>query len=90
MAAPPPPVTQGVFAVDTDEGFTGSCYRCGKPGHRAAQWYSKSSGNGRGKRGFMVRVIVKRIVGLIIMMSERIKRRKRKITDNQHIDGRWY
>jgi hypothetical protein len=30
MAPPPPPVIQGVFAVDTDEGF---CYRYGKSGH---------------------------------------------------------
>jgi hypothetical protein len=33
MAHSPPLVTQGVFAVDTDEGFKGSCYCCEKPGH---------------------------------------------------------
>jgi hypothetical protein len=82
MAPPPPLVTQEVFAIDTSEGFKGSCYRCGKPGHYAAQCYSKSSGNERGKREFMMRVIVKQIVGFIIVTSKRIKRRK--ITNNQH------
>jgi hypothetical protein len=47
-----PLVTQEVIAVDTNEGFKGSCYRCGKPGHRVAQCYSKSPGNGKGKRGY--------------------------------------